>query len=148
MLFQLRRASVKLDYKSGRQGHENLVRAGGHPLRARRSNQEYDALFSKQFHDLDQFQDESLDVFVDALCDVFVKYHRDRSIVPRPKQEFFCGRSSRRSRVLPLFEVGRHGRGARRSFNLRRRRGAASPRRRRRGLSRGSASPSVRAGQD
>ena len=60
------------------------------------SNHEYDALFSKQFHNLDQFQDESLGVFVDALCDVFVKYHRDRSIVPRPSKESFCGRSSRR----------------------------------------------------
>ena len=48
---------------------------------------------------LDQFQDESLDAFVDALCDVFVKYHRDRSIVPRPKQRLLFAEDHRGGRV-------------------------------------------------
>ena len=54
---------------------------------------------------------------MDALCDVFVKYHRDRSIVPRPKQRCFFAEDHRgegpvRSRLGT--DAAREG-----SFNLR-----------------------------
>ena len=109
VLFQLRRASVKLDYKF-RDG--KVTKISGPWQEAIRyvlgssQNKEYDALFSKQFHNLDQFQDESLDVFVDALCDVFVKYHRDRSIVPRPKQRLFLRKIISAKECFHFSEVG------------------------------------------
>ena len=84
--------------------------------------------------------------FVDALCDVFVKYHRDRSIVPRPKQRIFFAEDHRGEGMLP-FLGGRLGTDAARegSFNLRRRRRLDAVGR---GERRRIATPSVRAGQD
>ena len=134
VLFQLRRASVKLDYKF-RDG--KVTKISGPWQEAIRyvlgssSNQEYDALFSKQFHNLDQFQDESLDVFVDACVTSSSSItETDRSCRDRSKEFSFCGRSSRRRSASISRRSARHGRGARRELQLET---SASPRRRRRG---------------
>ena len=113
VLFQLRRASVKLDYKF-RDG--KVTKISGPWQEAIRyvlgssSNNEYDALFSAQFHNLDQFQDEPLETFVDALCDVFVKYQREsdgkRQIVPRQKQRIFLRKIIEAKECFHFSEVG------------------------------------------
>ena len=113
VLFQLRRASVALEFKP-QEG--KVVKISG-PWReaisyvlGHAANRRYDQLFRPQFHDVDAHQNAALPDFVDALCDVFTKFQRvvdgRRQISPTPKQKAFLQKIISAPECFHFSEVG------------------------------------------
>ena len=76
----------------------------------RSPNEHYDAIFQKQFFDLDQHEHLPLPKFIDSLCDNFARYQRfidgAYQIVPTAKQKAFLQRIIRGEEVFHFSEVG------------------------------------------
>ena len=71
----------------------------------------YDAIFSKQFFDLDQHNHLPLREFIDVLCENFTKYQPvtddgEYQIVPRPKQKAFLEHIITAEECFHFSEVG------------------------------------------
>ena len=113
VLFYLRRASVALRFIDK---EKKVVKITGPWKEAilyvlnRSRNAHYDAIFEKQFFDLNQYQGLSLDAFVDELCTNFTRYQRftdgEYQIRPRESQKAFLKRIIRAEECFHFSEVG------------------------------------------
>ena len=113
VLFYFRRTSVHLGFIA-REGE--VIKISG-PWRAaimyvlnRERNAHYDAVFERQFFDLNQHEDEPLVSFIDILCENFTKYQRfidgEYQIIPTPKQRAFLRRIICSEECFHFSEVG------------------------------------------
>ena len=118
LLFLLRRCSVQLDYiqREGK-GASKVTKIAGPWLAAIKyvlgydSDVHYDAIFSKQFFDLEQHNDLPLREFIDVLCENFTKYQPladdgKYQIVPREKQKDFLEHIVTAEECFHFSEVG------------------------------------------
>ena len=118
VLFYLRRCSVRLQYMDKeRDGREETVKITGPWLQAikyvlkKAPDDHYEAVFEKQFFDLNQHEQLPLADFIDVLCENFTKYQRHTDdgqyqIVPTPKQKAFLQRIVCAEECFHFSEVG------------------------------------------
>eukprot|EP00961_Rhodomonas_salina_P131542 1770446-Rhodomonas_salina.1 len=118
VLFYLRRSSVALEFVvKERDGRDETARITGPWLHAIRyvlnksPSAHYEAVFSKQFFDLNQHESLPLEAFVEELCANFTKYQRvadsgQYQIVPTAKQKAFLQRIVRAEECFHFSEVG------------------------------------------
>lgn len=116
VLIYLRRASVQLDYIE--KDANKMTKITGpwreailYVLKPNSSpNTHYDAIFSKQFFDLNQDDNLPLTDFIDVLCVYFTRYQRFENgqyeIVPRPKQKHFLHKIISSEECFHFSEVG------------------------------------------
>eukprot|EP00937_MAST-01D_sp_MAST-1D-sp2_P002830 g2830.t1 len=114
VLFLLRRSSIKLEYI---EREAKVVKISG-PWREailyvldRATNAHYDAIFQKQFFDLNQHEALPLEDFIDRLCENFTKYQSmtddgTYTIVPTAKQKAFLQRIICAEECFHFSEVG------------------------------------------
>ena len=118
VLFYLRRSSVDLEFVvKERDGRTETQKITGPWLKAIRyvlnveTSAHYEAIFSKQFFDLNQHENLPLEDFVEVLCENFTKYQRytdtgQYQIVPTAKQKAFLQRIVRSEECFHFSEVG------------------------------------------
>jgi hypothetical protein len=116
VLFYLRRSSIQLTYI---ETENDATRISGpwkeailYVLNRGPGNSHYDAIFSKQFFDLNQkrYRDLPLHDFIDVICDNFTRYQRfiggQYQIVPTDKQKSFLEKIIRSEEPCHFSEVG------------------------------------------
>uniref|UniRef100_A0A7S1C0Z4 Uncharacterized protein n=1 Tax=Corethron hystrix TaxID=216773 RepID=A0A7S1C0Z4_9STRA len=118
VLLYLQRASIHLVYHTtNREGKLQItgpwLEAICYVIQAEengKKNKHYDAIFSKQFFDLNQHRDLPLDRFIDRLCQNFTKYQRfvdgRYRIIPTDKQKAFLTRLITAQECFHFSEVG------------------------------------------
>jgi len=118
VLFYLRRCSVHLEYVfKERDGRDETVKITGPWLQAikyvlnKAPDAHYEAVFEKQFFDLNRHKDLPLADFIEVLCENFTKYQRytddgQYQIVPTPKQKAFLQRIVCAEECFHFSEVG------------------------------------------
>jgi len=115
VLFQLRRASVKLEFEEVER-KSKVVKISG-PWKAailyalgKVPNARYDAIFAPQFFDLSRYRDLAIPAFVDELCANFTRYQKFADgryqIVPTPKQKAFLAKIIAAPECFHFSEVG------------------------------------------
>ena len=113
VLFYLERSSVKLDYIAKDEVGTKITgpwRAAIEYVLGIRGNADYDAIFERQFFDLNQHEQLPLADFIDTLCDNFTRYQRHTDgayqIVPTQKQKDFLRRIICAEECFHFSEVG------------------------------------------
>lgn len=115
VLFYLRRGSVVLEFI---EKEENVTKITGpwkeaimYVLNRATPNAHYDAIFERQFFDLNQHEHMPLGEFIEVLCNNFTKYQRftedgQYQIVPTEKQKAFLKRIICAEECFHFSEVG------------------------------------------
>jgi hypothetical protein len=114
VLFYLRRGSIALEFM---EKENDVTRISGpwreailYVLNRTPANSHYDAIFDRQFFDLNQHKDLPLEDFIEVLCNNFTKYQRftdgQYQIVPTAKQKAFLKRIICAEECFHFSEVG------------------------------------------